>query len=189
MFSNNTIIRSTLFVICGGIHPFEYTQSFVSHLTENIPSIRSENLCIIPTTEIPPYDVVKIEQYLQEEYGQPTHNLELILIGFSAGVVGCIGAGRLWYRKGGIVKCLLAFDGWGVPLMADFPCYRLSHDYFTHVTSQFLGGENQSFYAQPAVSHLDLWRSISSVQGYWQNNQKLKKSNLIEFLQSIICDT
>ena len=62
-------------------------------------------------------------------------------------MVGAIIAGNLWQKNGGKVKVLFAFDGWGVPLIADFPCYRLSHDYFTHTTSKLLGGDKNAFYA------------------------------------------
>ncbi len=30
-----------------------------------------------------------------------------------------------------------------------------------------LGSSDNNFYAQPAVEHLELWRSPSTVEGYW----------------------
>ena len=57
------------------------------------------------------------------------------------------------------MKALIAFDGWGVPLVGNFPIYRISHDQFTHWSSELLGKGDKSFYADPPVEHLDLWRS------------------------------
>ncbi|NJK53546.1 MAG: hypothetical protein HC936_13370 [Leptolyngbyaceae cyanobacterium SU_3_3] len=58
-------------------------------------------------------------------------------------------------------------DGWGVPLGGDFPIYRVSHDRFTHWSSAWWVAGLDSFYADPAVAHLDLWRSPQTVQGRW----------------------
>ncbi|MCU0568633.1 MAG: hypothetical protein MUF49_18805 [Oculatellaceae cyanobacterium Prado106] len=96
------------------------------------------------------------------------HQVPLFFVGFSAGVVGAIGAARLWHQWGGQVQGLAAFDGWGVPLWGDFPIYRISHDAFTHWSSALLGAGQASFYAEPPVSHLALWRSPETVQG-WSN--------------------
>jgi hypothetical protein len=68
---------------------------------------------------------------------------------------------------GGTVKAFLAFDGWGVPLYGNFPIHRISHDYFTHWSSALLGGGEDSFYAEPAVEHLDLWRKPNVCKGWW----------------------
>jgi len=95
----------------------------------------------------------------------------LLFIAFSAGVVGAIAAARQWQRWGGQVKALLALDGWGVPLYGGFPIHRLSHDHFTHWSSALLGGGPESFYAEPAVPHQELWRSPHCVQGWWVQSE------------------
>ena len=174
------------FVICGGIHHPQLTENFVSAFCQVIAIRSREQICIIPTQEIPPHDGLNIYNFLIHKYGQPNTNVPLIFISFSAGVVGCIGAATLWQNRGGTVKCFFALDGWGVPLWANFPCYRLSHDYFTHVTSQLLGGAKDSFFADPPVPHLNLWRSSTVVQGYWQKKNGREKITAINFIEKIL---
>ncbi|MEM7725486.1 MAG: hypothetical protein AAF208_03835 [Cyanobacteria bacterium P01_A01_bin.45] len=118
----------------------------------------SENILILSS-----YHIVS---FLKEKLG---NNLDtpLVFISFSAGVVGAIGASHLWQSQGGNVKALIAIDGWGVPLLGSFPIHRMSHDYFTHWSSLLLGGGKNNFYAQPSVSHLELWRSPDLVKGLW----------------------
>jgi len=66
------------------------------------------------------------------------------------------------------VKAVIAFDGWGVPLLGNFPIHRISHDRFTDWSSTLWGRNDSSFYAEPDVAHLDLWRSPQTAQG-WTN--------------------
>ena len=54
----------------------------------------------------------------------------------------------------------------GMPLIANFPIYRVSHDYFTHWSSGILGTGTENFYAEPAIEHLELWRSPELCQGW-----------------------
>lgn len=106
-----------------------------------------------------------ILEFLQQKYrGQVLP--KLIIISFSAGVVGAISAAWGWQLMGGKIEALIAFDGWGVPLVGNFPIYRISHDYFTHWSSSLLGKGDKSFYADPPVNHLDLWRSPQQVIGW-----------------------
>lgn len=93
--------------------------------------------------------------------------IRLYFLAFSAGCLGAIAAAHHWHCQGGSVGALLALDGWGVALAAPFPISRLSHDRFTHDTSRLLGSQGLDFYADPPVSHLDLWRQPSQVEG-WQ---------------------
>ncbi len=183
---NNPTQISPMIVVCGGIHSPHLTDDFVTYLLTVIGLNLSDQICIIPTTKIFPYDVLNIYNFLCQEYGQPLTSSPLIFISFSAGVVGSIGVARLWAKQGGIVKCLFAFDGWGVPLIANFPCYRISHDYFTHISCQILGATEKAFYAQPSVSHLDLWSNASSVQGYEQNKNGLEKMTIANFLKKYL---
>lgn len=78
-----------------------------------------------------------------------------------------MGAAFAWQRLGGTVNAVLAIDGWGVPLVGGFPVHRLSHDSFTHWSSALLGAGEDSFYADPGVAHLELWRSPQTAHGWW----------------------
>ena len=151
-------------IICPGIHSPELTQSFIQS-TQNIIGTR-EHL-ILPTERYLPYCAIAITQWLKQHYPSPVNAPPLSFVAFSAGVVGGIGAAWVWQLQGGKVRNFVAFDGWGMPLVANFPIYRVSHDYFTHWSSAILGGGKLGFYAEPAIAHLDLWRSPSLGWG-WQ---------------------
>ena len=97
----------------------------------------------------------------------------LIFISFSAGVVGAIHAARTWQQQHGTVGAFIAVDGWGVPLIETFPCYRLSHDYFTHWSSQILGRGAESFYADPPIPHLQLWSAPETATGWYAQGRGL----------------
>jgi hypothetical protein len=109
------------------------------------------------------------QSYSPQPHSSLSHSSKrsLVFLSFSAGVVGAIGAARTWQRLGGDVKAFIAVDGWGVPLRDEFPLYRVSHDLWTHWSSALLGNGEVSFYADPAVAHLDLWRSPQTTRG-WQ---------------------
>ena len=100
------------------------------------------------------------------------------IIAFSAGVVGASQLALIWQRLGGQVACLIALDGWGVPLWGDFPIYRLSHDEFTYRTSHWLGGQSH-FWATPSVEHLQLWAAPSQVRGTDDTRRSMTASNFI----------
>ncbi len=89
----------------------------------------------------------------------------VLIIAFSAGVVGAIATARIWQRQGVRIAGFIAIDGWGVPLAGEFPIHRVSHDQFTHWSSLMLGGNAAHFYADPAVDHLTLWHSPETVLG------------------------
>lgn len=150
-------------IICPGIHSTQLTDSFVEEIGEKFLN----NCLIFPTVKHPAYSVSAIFQWLKTSQGLPQNSPSLIFITFSAGVVGGIGAALAWQYQGGQINKFIALDGWGVPLIADFPIYRLSHDRFTHWSSAILGKGNGSFYCEPPVAHLDLWRSPQSSWG-WQ---------------------
>ena len=101
--------------------------------------------------------------------------------------MGGLGAALWWQTKGGKIKAFFALDGWGMPIVANFPVYRLSHDYFTHWSSALLGSGQNSFYADPEVTHLDLWRYPHKVMGWWVSNLgKQTYCSLAEFLNIFI---
>jgi hypothetical protein len=146
-------------IICPGVHSPELTQEFLI----NLP-VAPANLLIFPTEKYPAFSAIDVLQFLKEHQSL---DVPVVFIGFSAGVVGAIGAAWGWQLLGGEVKALIALDGWGVTLAGNFPIHRLSHDYFTHWSSACLGAGEDSFYADPPVEHLELWRSPYTVEGWW----------------------
>lgn len=153
-------------IICPGIHDSQLTQSFLTNLGVFLPDYH-----IFPTDQYAAYSGLDVLRFLDHKVGSKSgfdlsSPTSLLLIGFSAGVVGAIAAAWAWQVLGGEVKALVALDGWGVPLYGDFPIYRLSHDEFTHWSSALLGVGTTSFYADPPVAHLDLWRSPHTAIGY-----------------------
>ena len=163
-------------IICPGIHKLELTRGFLEGLqwrgNEHLSGDgQIGNVWIFPTQEYPAYSAVCILQFLEEcrlkTLSDPSTELPVIFISFSAGVVGAIGAAWGWQLLGRQVKAFIAVDGWGVPLSGNFPIHRLSHDYFTHWSSALLGSGNDSFYADPSVDHLQLWHQPQDVRGCW----------------------
>ena len=122
---------------------------------------------VLPTEQYLPYNAIAIVQWLKQYYPFPVDAPPLSWIAFSAGVVGGIGAARIWQLQGGKIDNFIAGDGWGMPLIVNFPIYRISHDRFTHWSSSLLGAGKSGFYADPAIEHLDLWRSPHTCWG-WQ---------------------
>lgn len=141
----------------------------------------------MPTSHYAPYSPEDVYQWLTTNNGFPTDTLPLVFICFSAGVVGGLGAAYEWQSQGGRVKAFLALDGWGMPIFANFPIYRLSHDYFTHWSSALLGMGKDSFYADPAITHLDLWQKPSNTMGWWVKSPGVKvRCSLSEFLSIFV---
>ncbi len=150
-------------IICPGVHLPQLTDSFIQEIKS---STVTQNWLIFPTTQYLPYSAIDIYQWLKKHQPLPVESQPLHFVAFSAGVVGAIGAAWAWQLQGGKIQSFIALDGWGMPLVGDFPIYRISHDYFTHWSSAILGTGKESFYAAPAVEHLDLWRSPASCQGW-----------------------
>ncbi|MBE9012616.1 hypothetical protein IQ250_20660 [Pseudanabaenaceae cyanobacterium LEGE 13415] len=140
-------------LICPGMHSAQLTEAFVSKV--NLPL---EKCSIFPSDRQPVYSSQHILEFFQPEKS-------VLILAFSAGVVGAIAAARIWQRQGIRIARLIAIDGWGVPLFGDFPIHRMSHDRFTHWSSLMLGGNATHFYATPAVDHLTLWHSPDLVRG------------------------
>ncbi|HBL57655.1 MAG TPA: hypothetical protein DDZ80_03615 [Cyanobacteria bacterium UBA8803] len=155
-------------IICPGIHDPQLTQEFLAGWQRSLRGYRVKGgmpqVLIFPAQDYPAYSSIHILDYVQ--YHIDPVKTPIVFIGFSAGVVGAIGAAWGWQVLGGQVRAFVAFDGWGVPLYGNFPIYRLSHDYFTHWSSALLGGGQDSFYADPAVEHLDLWGKADICQGW-----------------------
>lgn len=128
-----------------------------------------DHLLIFPASVQPAYSGWQVLQFIAAHLAPPLESdvqEPLVLIAFSAGVVGAIVAAHLWQQQGGFVQALIAIDGWGVPLWGAFPIHRFSHDHWTHWSSAWLGAGKDSFYADPAVPHLTLWQSPQTVAGW-----------------------
>jgi len=157
-------------IICPGIHQPDLSESFRVELSDLIShssvSQKPANILVYPGQDFLVLSAFHILQFLRDRKSLQLKS-PIIFISFSAGVVGAIGAAYLWQLLGGHVKAFIAIDGWGVPLEANFPIHRMSHDYFTHWSSCLLGSGQDNFYAQPAVDHLSMWKSPQTVQGCW----------------------
>lgn len=151
-----------MLIICPGVHPEWWTHCFVQQLDAQLPEARLMRL-IMPATTGRPWSPYALRVWLQEQAIAPM--TPLVFIAFSA---GCVAATSLiWHRhqQGHPVLAAIAVDGWGVPLVLPCASYRLSHDAFTHHTSIATERHQPSFYADPPVSHQQLWCNPAHVQG------------------------
>ena len=180
-------------IICPGIHKASLTTSFISGLSELNPDIfscaSSVKILIYSCEGLKTLSAFHILYFLFEKIEDVKS--PIVFIGFSAGVVGALQAAYLWQILGGRVRAFIAIDGWGVPLAGNFPIHTVSHDYFTHRSLLDFVRGNNNFYAQPAVEHLEIWRSPQSVLGWWVNPKLQTKSskrylNLAEFLHMLL---
>ncbi|MEG4494707.1 hypothetical protein [Microcoleus sp. D3_18_C4] len=157
-------------VICPGVHEPKLTDCFLAGLSglwglaadhQNQQIV--DRVKIFPAHKYPPFSALDILHFLcsEELAGE-----SLVFVSFSAGVAGAIGAAWMWQQLGGKVGAFFALDGWGVPLGGNFPIHRISHDRFTHWSSAILGGGGESFYADPPIEHLDLWRAPQTAKGW-----------------------
>jgi hypothetical protein len=154
-------------ILCPGMHAPQLTDTFWNAVRQRYGELYAE--AIPPAQEVPEANVwgvvpLHVLQFLNRSVSVTE---PILMISFSAGVVGAIAAAWAWQLQGGSVRAFLALDGWGVPLSGSFPIYRLSHDKFTHWSSQPLGMGQAPFYAEPDVGHLDLWRSPEQAWGWW----------------------
>jgi hypothetical protein len=149
-------------IICPGIHEPELTENFrvglLDMISDGAIAPNYANILVYPGKDVLVLSALHILQFLRERLSNSLES-PIIFISFSAGVVGAIGAAHLWQLLGGRVKAFIAIDGWGVPLYGNFPIHRMSHDYFTQWSSSLLGSGQNSFYTEPAVEHLSIWRS------------------------------
>lgn len=180
-------------IICPGIHEVALTKSFVSGLLDFNPEIlscsSSVKILIYSGEGLKTLSAFHILDFLFEKIEDVKS--PVAFIGFSAGVVGGLQAAYLWQMFGGQVKMFIAIDGWGVPLAGNFPIHTISHDYFTHWSLICLIRGNNNFYAQPAVEHLEIWRSPQSVRGWWVNPESQTNNNkryltVAEFLHMLL---
>jgi len=172
-------------VLCPGFHPAALTHRFVAQFQPIMSA--NDSLLVFPVERYQAYSGVDVLRFLHERLSRQTPDLWLKIpitfVGFSAGVVGAMGAAIAFELMGGRVHALFALDGWGVPVAGHFPVHRLSHDYVTHWSSALLGAGLDSFYAEPAVDHLELWRSPAAVQGRWVSTNATQVSCSITALE------
>jgi hypothetical protein len=169
-------------VVCPGIHAPKLTDSFVKALQLEESVFQQQPLILSPQ-KIPIYSPQHILKSLNLHCSSEA---PLLFICFSAGVVGGLGAARLWQRQGGNVKALIALDGWGVWLDASFPIHRLSHDGWTHESSGWFAPQYTSFYADPAVEHQELWRSPHSTYGWQVTTNQKTRTTAVDFIHSLL---
>jgi hypothetical protein len=156
-------------IICPGVHSPRLTQEFLEGIGK---SLNLNQVYVFPTRQFPAYSALHILKFLSAQSSAQGLQLQhctlnsLVLIGFSAGVVGAMGAAQILPSLGVQVKAVIAFDGWGVPLLGNFPIHRVSHDRFTDWSSTLWGRNDSSFYADPSIAHLDLWRSPQTAPGW-----------------------
>lgn len=178
-------------LVCPGIHDLQATQEFLQGLQQTMAQ-RHPQWLIFPTDRYPAYSAIHISGFLVDQlqvvHPQDWLSQTIAIIGFSAGVVGAIATAWSWRLMGGTIAALIAIDGWGVPLAGDFPIHRLSHDYFTHWSSALLGAGQDSFYAEPVVDHLNLWRSPQTTQGWWcsASCQPSQPTTAAEFIATLL---
>lgn len=165
-------------VLCPGFHSPQLTDDFLASLPA---AAIAANWLVFPGDRYSAYSAPDVLRFVYERLNLQTSDVwlktPLIFIGFSAGVVGAMGAAGAIAHLGGTVRALFALDGWGVPLLGNFPIHRLSHDYFTHWSSLLLGSGQDNFYADPPVAHLDLWRSLHTVRGQWVSTSSQQVSH------------
>ena len=188
----HTASSKTPLIICPGFHPRSWTDAFL----QNMSFVDAHPICLFPTEKYPACSGIHLFEFMRSCVGcnsktpwTPCESVP-ILISFSAGVVGAMQAAWAWQRLGGQIAAILAIDGWGVPLVSSIPCYRLSHDLFTHWSSALLGAGHDSFYASPAISHADLWKMPQQVEGFWMGQENgcetRRPLNAAAFMQQIV---
>jgi hypothetical protein len=155
-------------ILCPGMHDPHLTDAFWKSIGQRYAELYTGEFTPVahqvPQANVWGVSPLHILEFLNQTVSVPQ---PILMISFSAGVVGAISAAWAWQLQGGLVHAFVALDGWGVPLTGSFPIYRLSHDEFTHWSSQPLGMGQAPFYAEPGVEHLDLWRAPDQARGWW----------------------
>lgn len=151
--------------ICPGMHAPHLTTEFVQHSQLRTIATELEWTLSWPPSDLSPWSGYAVREWIAAHLPTADSPSPIALISFSAGVVGAIAAAQSLQRQGVEIAALIAIDGWGVPLSANFPIYRLSHDRQTHQDCCQLGAGVAQFYADPPVPHLDLWRSPHTAWG------------------------
>ncbi|MBE7382668.1 MAG: hypothetical protein F6J95_014795 [Leptolyngbya sp. SIO1E4] len=149
-------------VICPGVHPALWTTQFLRQLDEHLPEGKRSRR-VFPVQSGNPWSPYALRSFLETQAIAPA--TPLVFVAFSAGCVAAASIATHWAQQGRPVLAVVALDGWGVPMAGPYHRYRISHDAFTHHTSTYLGAGEASFYADPPVSHQQLWCSPAQVTG------------------------
>jgi hypothetical protein len=171
-------------ILCPGIHAPQLTQCFWQAIQNTASkNFREPKVYTVKDAQPWAFSAIHVLKFLNQTVSTSE---PLTLICFSAGVVGGIGAAWAWQQQGGIISAFIALDGWGVPLAGSFPIYRLSHDGFTHWTSQLLGTGQDPFYADSSVGHLEFWRSPDQAWGWWYRDGQKRWTNAAQVICQIL---
>lgn len=170
----------SLLVICGGMHPSVLTCQLLADLERNAAVQR------LPKQVYPRDETVAavLSAYDIRQSLIAIAPARTLFLAFSAGCLTALSIARYWHHQGGHVGCLIAVDGWGIPMGERFPVHRLSHDYLTHLTSVFPSAEDAHFWAEPAVPHHRLWQAPSQVWG--KTSQETTRLTAADFLHQQI---
>ena len=157
-------------LICPGMHPPNWTAAFIQGLGPALQDCGPVH--VFPAEHEPAISGLHILHFIRERLPLPAgpwsqSQPALIVISFSAGVVGAAQMAWLWQGLGGRLHRFFALDGWGVPLPPSWPLYRLSHDRCTDWSSAILGVGCDRFFADPPVSHAHLWQQPHQTTGWW----------------------
>lgn len=172
-------------MICPGIHAPGLTEGFLRSLLPRLEG-PPDALWIQPGG-VEALFSAPILSTLREQV-QPSKLGPISMIAFSAGVVGAAQAIPRWCEQGGQLACLIALDGWGVPLGGTYPIYRASHDGFTHWSSLGLGGGAVNFYAEPGVDHLALWQTPEQALGWSVDGQRRDRMSAADFVSQALAE-
>ncbi|MEM1367193.1 MAG: hypothetical protein AAGG02_04090 [Cyanobacteria bacterium P01_H01_bin.15] len=163
-------------LVCPGIHPRNLTVDFLKSL--NSVGLPTADWLVFPAERLAPYDGFAIANFLEQQMSFPERAPSITILSYSAGVVGALIAARMWQRRGGQIRQFFAWDGWGAPVTDDFPSFRISHDNFTHRTSCLLGSGCAQFWAEPGVSHHQVWQAPAQIFGYSSTAGRTQHRNL-----------
>ena len=174
------MLTETTIIFLPGQHPSELTDSLLNGF-----EFDSYLVC----EAFPSFSSREQVKFIQKHRAILERNI--VIVAFSAGAVGAAETANTIEKWGYNIKSIIMIDAWGVPLYGNFDKYRLSHDLFTHWSSHLLGGGDYSFYADPGVSHLQMWQSSQVVTGYLveqvsQGCYKYSKTDLIKALTYFI---
>lgn len=163
-------------MICPGVHDPAWTRQWLKGM-----NLDQSEICCLPPS-VPVYSPKAVLQFYQAgcELTQP-----LMIVAYSAGNLGALGAAIQWQKGGGIVAKFIAVDPWGVPLRANFPIISLSHDACTDFYCQAWGIRDR-FVANPPVSHQKLWQCPQSAWGLGLIHGKSRRLTAQTFIHQLL---
>ena len=149
-------------VICPGVHEPKLTDCFLTGLSglwglAHLPKPANSRACQdFSRHKYPPFSPLDILHFLcREELAGES----LVFVSFSAGVAGAIGAAWTRQQLGGKVRAFFCLRRLGSTPGGQFPIHRVSPRLLYGLDFSNSGRGGESFYVDPAIEHLDLWRS------------------------------